>query len=206
MLKKSYCRFICLLTVMQVCQCSFMYDKVGETSYFIAVGFSDEHIFDWFDARKSCRENDGELVSVVTSDQMLQLQDYILSKGYANGSTFGTSGHSYDSENPFKWEALDQRLTYTKWLPGEAPPADCNLSLQLIDSELYMIRSWGYDPYYICEYTTPWRRMQTYFHQWKFHILVLSLLLAIVFISSHKTKTKDISNNRQYVEIKKNQL
>ncbi|KAL7739884.1 hypothetical protein ACLKA6_003372 [Drosophila palustris] len=151
MLKTSYCRFLYMLTLMHFCQCSYDYDRVGETYYFIGTGYSDKNIFDWFDARQSCRENDGELVSVVTPDQMLQLQNYILAGGYANGSTFGTSGHSYDSEHPFKWEALDQRLIYTKWLQGEEPPADCNLSLQLVDSELYMIRSWGYDQFYICE-------------------------------------------------------
>ncbi|KAH8377661.1 hypothetical protein KR093_006543 [Drosophila rubida] len=76
---------------------------------------------------------------------MLHLQQYILSKQYANGSVFSTSGSSYYSDNPFKWEALDEGLNYTKWLPGEAPPPACNLGLQLVNSELYMIRTWGYD-------------------------------------------------------------
>ncbi|KAH8415014.1 hypothetical protein KR215_011054 [Drosophila sulfurigaster] len=72
---------------------------------------------------------------------MMLLQIYVSSKGYPNGSIFSTSGHSYNSEYPFKWHALGESLTYKKWLAGDAPPLDCNLSLQLIDSELYMIRT-----------------------------------------------------------------
>lgn len=136
---------------------------------------------------------------------MLQLQSYILSKGYANGSTFSTSGHSFDSENPFKWEALDQTLTYTKWLPAEAPLDDSNLSLQLIDSELYMVRSWGYDQFYICEYTTVWRRIQMFFHQFKYHFLIFTLILGIMFLMTpHKEKSKNISKYLKYVQITKN--
>ncbi|KAH8403334.1 hypothetical protein KR222_010936 [Zaprionus bogoriensis] len=70
---------------------------------------------------------------------MRNLQNYILSKGYANGSIFGTSAHSYNSEGRFKWEVFDEPVAFFNWLSGEAPAPDCNLSLQLIDSQLYMM-------------------------------------------------------------------
>ncbi|KAH8274061.1 hypothetical protein KR044_009427 [Drosophila immigrans] len=122
---------------------------------------------------------------------MIQLEHYIRSKGYANGSIFATSGHSYDSEYPFKWEALDQVLTYKKWLSGEEPLADCNLSLQLIDSELYMTRTWGYNQYYICEK----QKMGKY---WEATLLALLLLASYACIYKQFWKPRCM---KPFVEI-----
>ncbi|XP_062128209.1 uncharacterized protein LOC133840415 [Drosophila sulfurigaster albostrigata] len=170
-----------LLCGLQICN-SFSYEKVGEGYYFIGIGQTDENIFDYFDARRSCWQNDGELVSVETAEEMMLLQIYVSSKGYPNGSIFSTSGHSYNSEYPFKWHALGESLTYKKWLAGDAPPLDCNLSLQLIDSELYMIRTWGYNKYYICEKTTFWDYTQACFRQSGTIIISMSIFFLLLFI------------------------
>lgn len=153
-------------------------------------------MFDWFEQSQSCSDNNGELVYGLTAEKMANLEKYILAKGYANGSVFATSGHSYNSISAFHWSTLGQPLTYNKWLPGHEPPKECNLSLQLIDGELYMIRTWDYDRYYICEYRTYWRVLWIFFcHPAVFFVGVLILCLIIVLVPTKKKKqAKDLES------------
>ncbi|XP_032595264.1 uncharacterized protein LOC6566997 isoform X1 [Drosophila grimshawi] len=130
---------------------NYTYNRIGDGNYFVGLEHTDQEFFDWFDARQSCLDHNGQLVSVQTEAKMIELQDYLVAKGYANGSTFSTSGHNFNQENPFSWDALKQRFNYSKWLPNEEPRLKGFVGLQLIGKELFMFRSWGYDQFYICE-------------------------------------------------------
>lgn len=127
---------------------------------------------------------------------MVSLESYILEKGYANGSIFATAGYSHNSISSFRWSTLGQPLTYSKWLPGQEPPEDCNLSLQLIDGELYMIRTWDFDQYYICEYRTNWRRVWIFLNRPSVFVVCMLLLCVFIIIlpCRRNKKTKDVEN------------
>ncbi|EDW57729.1 uncharacterized protein [Drosophila virilis] len=186
-MRKSYCdRILLLLLAAKACQCGYTYEKIGDSHYFIGKGNSDEQIFDWFDARRSCRAQGGQLVSVQTAKQLIELEHYILAQGYANGSMFSTSGHSFESEYPFKWSALGKSLTYTKWLPGEGPPLNSFLSLQLVNSELFMVTSWGFDQFYICEYETISVWLVTNLYNPFYSILVILILVFLYTLIKRK--------------------
>ncbi|XP_030561982.1 uncharacterized protein LOC115763520 [Drosophila novamexicana] len=180
-MRKSHCdRILLLLLAAKACQCTYTYEKIGDSRYFIGKGNSDEQIFDWFDARHSCRAQGGQLVSVQTAKQLIELEHYILAQGYPNGSMFSTSGHSFESEYPFKWSALGKSVTYTKWLPGEGPPLNSFLSLQLVNSELFMVTSWGFDQFYICEYETIGVWLVTNLYN-PFYLILVILILVFLY-------------------------
>lgn len=199
-MRKSHCdRILLLLLAAKACQCTYTYEKIGDSRYFIGKGnsvshvyrsrsqladwcllFQDEQIFDWFDARHSCRAQGGQLVSVQTAKQLIELEHYILAQGYPNGSMFSTSGHSFESEYPFKWSALGKSVTYTKWLPGEGPPLNSFLSLQLVNSELFMVTSWGFDQFYICEYETIGVWLVTNLYN-PFYLILVILILVFLY-------------------------
>lgn len=164
--------------------------------------------FDWFDARQSCWENHGELVYGLTVDRISDLELYIRDKGFANGSIFSTSGHSFDSDPPFHWATLSQPVTYDKWLPGHEPPQPCYLSLQLVDGELYMIRSWGYDQYYICEYRGFLRRLWIFINRPIVFALLMALLCVVILLISSKGKhlKSNVDNTKEVFLKSKTQL
>ncbi|TDG43368.1 hypothetical protein AWZ03_010236 [Drosophila navojoa] len=132
------CLILCTRSLVE-CVSLHAFDEVGEFAYYIGKENNASVIFDWFDARHECRSNGGQLVSVVSETQMNDLQEYIIDRGYANGSKFYTSGHSFLSPDPFKWDALQESVDYSKWLPGDGPKDRSFLSLQLINSELFMV-------------------------------------------------------------------
>ncbi|XP_017050548.1 uncharacterized protein LOC108094476 isoform X1 [Drosophila ficusphila] len=141
------------------CRSETVFDRIGDGYYFIGNEKSATHFFDWFVARSDCWKRMANLVSVETKEELSLLERYIVSKGFPNGSTFATSGHSFKSAFPYSWEAVDSPLTFTRWLPGtEVQVERTYLSLQLANSSLYMRKSYGYDDYYICEYHfSPWQ-------------------------------------------------
>ncbi|XP_064547632.1 uncharacterized protein LOC135434841 [Drosophila montana] len=187
-MRQSYFdRLLLLILAAKSCQCSITFDKVGDSHYFIGKGNSDDQIFDWYDARRSCQAQGGQLVSVQTAKQMIELESYIMGRGYPNGSLFSTSGHSFESEYPFKWSALGKSLTYTKWLPNEGPPLNSFLSLQLVNSELFMVTSWGFDQFYICEYETMGVWLVTNLYN-PFYLILVSLILVFLLLTIKKKR------------------
>ncbi|KRF98238.1 uncharacterized protein Dwil_GK28181 [Drosophila willistoni] len=183
------------LAGVQFVLCHHIFDKVGLNSYYIGDADMDNRYFDWFMARSECRAHNSQLVSIETAEEMSHLQDYIVSKGYANGSTFATSGNSFESENPYSWDSSGKTLEFTKWLPSEKLPIDKSyLSLVLIDSEIYMIRSEGYDDNYICESMTIWERIRFEIkRQFSAEVAIALILLFIcycfLFYAIHKRRS-----------------
>ncbi|KAH8357912.1 hypothetical protein KR200_011943 [Drosophila serrata] len=115
--------------------------------------FQTERYFDWFLARRDCWRNVSNLVSVETSEELTALEDYIVSRGYPDGSTFATSGHNFNSDPPYSWEASENPVNFVRWAPGsEVILEKTYLCLQLSNKSLYMRQSYGLDDYFICEY------------------------------------------------------
>lgn len=150
--------------------------------------------------------NHGELLYGLTEDKFNNLEQYILSKGFANGTKFSTSGHSYDSDSQFHWATLGQPITYSKWHFRYQPPMECYLSLQLIDGELYMIRSWGYDPYYICEYRGFWRGAWIFINCRFVFIVSMILMCLVIFLISCRKKKLMSNVDDQETGISKTEL
>lgn len=73
-------------------------------------------------------------------------------------------------------------MTCDKWLPGHDPQQQCYLSLQLIDGELYMVRSNGYDPYYICEYRGFLRRVWIFINRPIAFVGFMTLLCVVILL------------------------
>ncbi|XP_017841455.2 uncharacterized protein LOC108599175 isoform X1 [Drosophila busckii] len=195
-------RLLLFIGIANIVQCSYVYEKIGDGYYFIANGNendTDVIYFDWFEARESCRSHSGQLLSVESAQQLLDLQNYIVAAGYANGSTFFTSGHSFFSNSPFTWDALQQRVTYTKWLAGEAPPRKSYLGLQLINSELFMRCSNGADQYYICQYEPICRRLLVNLRKLDLTLMVsvfatLIVLYAILWLVKRHKQNQALSS------------
>lgn len=115
--------------------------------------FQADHYFDWFIARRDCWRNVSNLVSVETLEELTSLEDFIVSRGYPDGSTFATSAHNFYSDPPFSWEGAEEPVNFVRWAPGSEVRLDKSyLSLELTNNSLYMRRSYGHDDYYICEY------------------------------------------------------
>jgi len=149
------------------------------------------------------------LLSVETAKELRNLEQYILSRGFPDGSTFATSGSNFKSKIHYSWEGVDEPLTFTHWLPGTEEEFDGTgtfLSLQLANSSLYMRPSYGQDDYYICEYKLSlqqiWLFLET--ESW-IHVLVLGVLLWLcyfIFLLRWKAKR----NSSQHAEDKINLL
>ncbi|KAH8412847.1 hypothetical protein KR009_006277, partial [Drosophila setifemur] len=110
---------------------------------------------------------------------MEDLESYIAAKGFPNGSTFATSGNNFNGGDGYHWAGGwgENPLTFIRWLPGvEKPLDDSFLSLQLVNSSLYMVQSEGLDDYYICEYKPTLR-------QFYLKRQTLSLIILMVAIS-----------------------
>ncbi|XP_044315903.1 uncharacterized protein LOC123037749 [Drosophila rhopaloa] len=145
--------FLFTVCLLAFCRSEPVFDRIGDGYYYIGSEKTAGHYFDWFIARQHCRRNVSTLVSVETRDELVNLEQYIVSKGFPDGSTFATSGNSFNSPTPYSWEATDEPLAFTNWLPGtEKLPERSYLSLKLTNSSLYMIPTYGLDDYYICEY------------------------------------------------------
>ncbi|KAH8324257.1 hypothetical protein KR074_002666 [Drosophila pseudoananassae] len=135
------------------CYCDSVFDRIGNGFYFIESEHIDEHYFDWFFARQDCWRHTSNLVSVETVEELKDLEKYVLSKGYSEGTTFATSGHSFRTAPDYWWDGSDEAVTFDRWAPGtQKPTRKSYLSLQLINSTLYMLESLGQADYYICEY------------------------------------------------------
>ncbi|KRG02801.1 uncharacterized protein LOC26528646 [Drosophila mojavensis] len=189
------CLILCTIYLVQ-CVSLYEFEKVGNFAYYIGEGDNASVIFYWFDARQECRSNGGQLVSVVSETQMNDLQKYIIDRRYANGSRFFTSGHSFHSPEPFKWDALQESVDYSKWLPGEGPKDSSFLSLQLIDSQLFMVTSLGFYEYYICEYETRQQKLCKILKTPDFYIPSVAIILAIILalkliLKNSKRKAKE---------------
>ncbi|XP_016963103.1 uncharacterized protein LOC108033328 [Drosophila biarmipes] len=149
-----------------VCKCEDLFDRIGDGHYFIGNEKTAGHYFDWFVARRDCWDRISTLLSVENAEELGNLQQYILSRGFPDGSTFATSGSSFKGKTHYSWEAVDEPLTFAHWLPGSEAEIDGTgtgtgtfLSLQLANSSLYMRPSYGQDDYYICEYKFSLRQL-----------------------------------------------
>ncbi|XP_017033704.1 uncharacterized protein [Drosophila kikkawai] len=142
-----------LFLLIAGCQSHSVFEKIGDGYYFIGSEKTADHYFDWFIARRACWRNVSNLVSVETSEELTALEDYIVSRGYPDGSTFATSGHNFYSQPPFSWEGSNKPVNFARWAPNSKVFVEKSyLSLELINSSLYMRRSYGLDDYFICEY------------------------------------------------------
>ncbi|XP_026843079.1 uncharacterized protein LOC6598056 [Drosophila persimilis] len=189
---------LCLLAVWQS---EATFDLVGKGLYYIGNEDGTLRNCDWFLSRRDCWKHNSQLVSVETIEELKALEDYALSKGFADGSTFATSGHSFDSEMPYSWEGVKQPLTFTRWMPGtEKPLSKSYLSLVLSNSTLYMRRSFGYDNYYICEYQPALLRLWLSMSTTNWMVLAGSVLISIrcmIFLCSRKTRAKAKVSNKE---------
>lgn len=113
---------------------------------------------------------------------MNALLKYILDRGYKNGTKFVTSGHNFLTPSPFKWEALQEPVTYSKWLPGDGPVHSSFLSLQLINSELFMVTSTSFDRYFICEYETAYMKLRKALKSTMLYTNFCSFVLTLLII------------------------
>ncbi|XP_052850820.1 uncharacterized protein LOC128261264 isoform X1 [Drosophila gunungcola] len=145
--------FFALFLWVSGCRSEPLFDRIGNGYYYIGNEKTAGHYFDWFIARQDCWRRTSTLVSVETREELRSLEQYIVSRGFPDGSTFATSGHSFNSAIPFSWEGVDEPLTFTNWLPGtRQEEVRSYLSLELANSSLYMRPAFGHDDYYICEY------------------------------------------------------
>nr|XP_043069839.1 uncharacterized protein LOC122320924 [Drosophila bipectinata] len=165
------------------CFCDSVFDRIGNGYYFIESEHIDEHYFDWFFARQDCWRHTSNLVSVETVEELKDLEKYVLSKGYSEGTTFATSGHSFRTAPDFWWDGSDEAVTFDLWVPGtQKPTRKSYLSLQLINSTLYMQESLGQADYYICEYKFSATRVWMSLNENTRTIVLMALMLLWVFI------------------------
>ncbi|KAH8281534.1 hypothetical protein KR054_001250 [Drosophila jambulina] len=152
-----------LFLLVAGCQSHSAFEQIGDGYYYIGSEKATGHYFDWFFARRDCWRNVSNLVSVETSEELTALEDYIVSRGYPDGSTFATSGHNFYSDPPFTWEGAHSPVNFVRWPPGsEVSVEKTYLCLQLTNNSLYMRPSYGMDDYYICEYQLSMNQLWLY--------------------------------------------
>ncbi|SPP85508.1 uncharacterized protein LOC117587968 [Drosophila guanche] len=176
---------------ISLCQSAASLDRVGKGFYYIGNEDSSLKYCDWFHSRSDCWQHNSQLVSVETLEELKALEEYVSSKDFADGSTFATSGHSFDADMPYSWEGVKQPLTFTRWMPGEEKPLfKSYLSLVLSNSSLYMRQTFGYDNYYICEYQTPLLSIWLSLNKVNLVVLLcLILILIYLLIFGKRRKT-----------------
>ncbi|XP_017069869.2 uncharacterized protein LOC121529668 [Drosophila eugracilis] len=175
-------RIFIMLLLIAVCRSEDDFIRIGDGFYYIGNEKDTGHYFDWFVARQDCWRRVSTLVSVETSDELSQLEETIVSRGFPEGSTFATSGHNFESTYPYVWHEMNTPLNFTRWLPGTEPDVEKTyLSLVLVNSSLYMRRSSGIDDYYICEYNfTPWQYWVSFETQTRTVITLICCFLLLV--------------------------
>lgn len=203
------------------CFCDSVFDRIGNGYYFIESEHlvsetkfmkmkkkkffiaQNEHYFDWFFAWRDCWRHVSNLVSIETVEELKDLEQYVLSKGYAEGTTFATSGHSFRTAPDFWWDGADEAVTLNRWLPGKQKPSKKSyLSLQLINSTLYMLESFGQDDYFICEYTFSAPRVWMSLNESTRIIVLLALMLISVCMLYNIVRTKKHSEGGRNDEEK----
>ncbi|KPU73221.1 uncharacterized protein Dana_GF26270 [Drosophila ananassae] len=181
------------------CLCDSVFDRIGDGYYFIESENLSEHYYDWFFARLDCWRHTSNLVSVETVEELKDLEQYVLSKGYDEGTTFATSGHSFRTAPDFWWDGVDKAVTFDRWLPGKPKPSKKSyLSLRLINSTLYMQESFGQDDYFICEYkfSAPmvWRSLN---QNTRLIVLVILWLISIFILYKIIVNKKHSSREKE---------
>ncbi|XP_034666619.1 uncharacterized protein LOC117900376 [Drosophila subobscura] len=191
---------------ISLCQSAASLDRVGKGYYFIGNEDSSLKYCDWFLSRGDCWEHSSQLVSVETIEELKALEEYVSSKDFDDGSTFATSGHSFDADMPYSWEGVKQPLSFTRWMPGEEKPLfKSYLSLVLSNSSLYMRQTFGYDNYYICEYQAPLLTIWLSLNKLNLVVLlclILILIRLLIFQDRGKTRAsaKAVDKEKLIVE------
>ncbi|XP_011177217.1 C-type lectin 37Db-like [Zeugodacus cucurbitae] len=129
--------------------------QIGKKYYFI----NDLLKMNWFAASDYCRKLGGDLATIESHEELLALQEYILSKRVRLRQLW-IDGNDLAKEGVFVSHTTGLPLTYTNWYnnnPRDTNNEDCvEVVLQLKDTQLLMNdNKCEFEFHAICQYRVP---------------------------------------------------